>query len=104
MTLITLFYRINFKLFKRQSETPWVVLYQKTLKTLASKGLTKPLNMTVLDFSTLVSTRFPQISNSFLAFSTTFNQLNYRELSESQRDFQLRQLKKQYKRITENLS
>ena len=104
MTLITLFYRINFKLFKRQSETPWVVLYQKTLKTLASKGLTKPLNMTVLDFSTLVSTRFPQISNSFLAFSTTFNQLNYRELSESQRDFQLRQLKKQYKRITENLN
>lgn len=104
MTLITLFYRINLTLFKRKSETPWVVLYQKTLKTLAAKGLTKPLNMTVLDFSTLVSTRFPQISNSFLAFSTTFNQLNYRELSESQRDFQLRRLKKQYKRITENLN
>ena len=104
MTLITLFYRINFKLFKRKKETPWFVLYQKALKIIAAKGLTKPVNMTALDFSTLVSTRLPQISTEFFDFTLTFEQLNYRKLSDTSRELQLHCLQKQYKHITAKLS
>ncbi|MFT5852454.1 MAG: transglutaminase-like putative cysteine protease [Colwellia sp.] len=104
MALITLFYRIDFKFFKRKNETAWFVLYQKAVKIIAAKGLTKPVNMTALDFCTLVSTRLPQISAEFSDFTLTFEQLNYRKLSDSARELQLQYLKKQYKRITVKLS
>jgi transglutaminase-like putative cysteine protease len=104
MTLITLFYRIDSKCFKRKNETAWTVLYQKALKVIAAKGLTKPVNMTAFDFSTLVTTRFPQISTEFSDFTTIFEQLNYRKLSDPARELKLQCLKQQYKRITVKLS
>lgn len=104
MALVTLFYRIDLQFFKRKKLAPWVTLYQKSLTNLAAKGLTKPVNMTPLAFSTLVTTRFPQISKEFLDFTITFEQLNYRKLTESECALQLERLKNQYKRITKNLS
>jgi transglutaminase-like putative cysteine protease len=103
MVLITLLYRIDFKFFNRKNETAWLVLYQKALKIIEAKGLTKPINMTVLDFSTLVKTQLPQISTEFSDFTVTFEQLNYRKLSDSARELKLQCLKKQYKCITVKL-
>jgi len=104
MALITLFYRINLNVFKRKDITPWFLLYQQALKILAVNGLPKPANMTAMDFATLVSARLPRISIEFHAFTVTFEQLNYRKLSEAERELQLNRLKKHYKRIKVNLS
>ncbi|WP_114326998.1 transglutaminase TgpA family protein [Candidatus Colwellia aromaticivorans] len=104
MALVTLFYRFNMKIFKRKNVTPWFSLYQKALKILATKGLHKPVNMTAFDFSMLVTARLPQISKEFLDFTLTFEQLNYRKLSDLERELHLSRLKKQYKGITANLS
>lgn len=103
MTLMTLLYRISFKYFKLKKETPWVKLYQKLLTTLAIKGVVKPVNMTVLDFSKLVTMRFPEISKEFIDFTVTFELLNYSQLSDSKRAKELHRLKRQYKCITINL-
>jgi len=103
MGLVTLFYRINLNIFKLKNVIPWVALYQKLLKVLAVKGLPKPVNMTPLDFSTLVSARLPQISNEFIVFTVIFEQLNYKNLTDSERALQLYRLQKQYKHIVHKL-
>lgn len=72
MMLVTLFHWIDLKAFKRKNITPWFLLYQKSLKILAAKELPKPVNMTALDFSTLVTAQFPQISAEFINFTNTF--------------------------------
>ncbi|MBL4900720.1 MAG: DUF3488 domain-containing transglutaminase family protein [Colwellia sp.] len=99
MGLVTLFYRINLKGFKRENVTAWFSLYQKALKTLAAKGLHKPVNMTAMDFSALVTAQLPQVSKEFIDFTVTFEQLSYRKLKDSERELQLEHLKNQYKYI-----
>ncbi|PHR84867.1 MAG: protease [Colwellia sp.] len=103
MALVTLFYRINVKMFKLKKVTPWIALYQKLLTVLAAKGLPKPINMTALDFSRVVSARLPQISKEFIEFTVIFEQLNYKKLTDSERKLQLFILQKHYKHITVNL-
>jgi len=104
MALVSLFYRINLTVFKRKDIKPWFLLYQKTLKVLAVNGLPKPANMTAMDFSTLVTAQLPEISTEFFDFTVTFEQLNYRKLSDTERELQLNRLKKQYKRIKASLN
>lgn len=100
MGFVTLFYRINLKGFKRKQITPWLLLYQKSLQALAKKGLDKPVSMTALDFTALVTEQFPELSKEFIAFTITFEMLSYRNLKGSEQEIQLKRLKVQYKSIT----
>jgi transglutaminase-like putative cysteine protease len=103
IAIITLFYRINLTSFKRKKEEPWVTQYTILLAILAKKGLTKPENMTALNFSMLVTKRFAKISTDFRDFTVCFEQLNYRKLNEPARALQLERLKKHYKQIITKL-
>jgi transglutaminase-like putative cysteine protease len=103
MTIFTLFYRIDLTSFKRKKEEPWITRYKGVLVILARKGITKPENMTALDFSKLVTKRFAKISTDFRDFTVCFEQLNYRKLNEPARALQLERLKKHYKQIITKL-
>lgn len=94
MVLITLFYRFNIRSTKKKT-TPEVLLYQKVLKAISAKGLDKPNNMTVQCFTVQVVSQLPQIKQEFIDFSDTFQILVYSKLSETERSFQLCQLKEQ---------
>lgn len=104
MILITLFYRVNFKIFKRKKITSWISIYKKMLAVFAKKGILKPESMTALDFAKQIATELPDISEEFLAFTMTFEQLNYKKISESERMKLLNRLKKQYNAIKEKLT
>ena len=104
MALLTLLYRVDLRVLKRKGVSPWLSLYQKSLSTIAAKGVSKPVNMTSLDFSTLVSAQLPQISTEFHNFTVTFEQLNYSKLSDAEQKLLQCRLKKQFKCITVNLS
>jgi transglutaminase-like putative cysteine protease len=104
MVLVTLFYRLDLRKFKQKKATPWFVLYQKSLTNLADKGVPKPVNMTPLDFTKLVSSQLPQISTEFHNFTVTFEQLNYRKLSESEQKLLQCRLQEQYQNIRVILS
>jgi len=104
MVLVTLFYRVDLAIFKRKKVTPWLALYRKLLTVLAAKYLHKPVNMTALDFSKLVTARFPKISKEFTEFTVTFEQLNYRDLTSTEQELQLKRLKNQYKYIAAKLN
>ena len=104
MTLITLFYRINFKFFEQKKIIPWVQIYQNALKVIAANGVSKPENMTAQDFSALVSLQLPQISKEFRHLTMAFEQLNYSKLSDSERVILQDRLGQQYSYIKETLS
>jgi hypothetical protein len=104
MTLITLFYRINFKYFEQKKIIPWVKIYQKSLKVIAANGVSKSENMTAQDFSELVSLQLPQISKEFRHLTMAFEQLNYSKLTDSERAILQDSLKEQYRYIKGILS
>jgi hypothetical protein len=103
MAIITLFYRIDLTRFKRKNEEPFITQYKKLLSILATKGVIKPENMTVMDFSVVVSKKLPKISTEFRDFTICFEQLNYRKLNDVARLLQLERINYLCKQIVEKL-
>lgn len=96
IVLFTLVYRFDFTLFKRKKISPWLTLYQKALKKLAKKGLTKPVDMTPSAFAQLVAQQYPEIAKEFIEFTATFECLVFHKLNSFDRDKHLFHLEKQY--------
>jgi hypothetical protein len=96
MILFALIYRFDFSLLKRKKVAPWMRLYQKTIKKLAKKGITKPIDMTPRIFAQSVAKQHPELSTELIEFTELFEFLMYQELSVSKEDEFVFRMKNQY--------
>ena len=99
MMLFTLMYRFNFSFLKCKKIAPWLRLYQKTLKKLAKKGLSRPFDMTPTSFARAVANECPELSIKFFEFTELFELLMYQELSDSEQSECLSRMECQYKSL-----
>ncbi len=96
LALISLLYRFNFSLLKRNKLTPWLRLYQQVLEKLAKKGLSKPVDMTPADFAQFVAMQCPEVAKEFIEFSGVFECLTYQKLNLSEQNKLLVCMNNQY--------
>jgi len=97
---------VNYHKLKKKPLVKWLAQYQQIVAILKTKGIDKPETMPANKFSKMVITRFPKLTDNFIAYTDCFEALMYQELTLKQKeqyiinmsDYQ-QQLKKQLKLI-----
>lgn len=83
---------------------PWGLLYHKSLKLLAKKGVNKSPDCSANHFVKQVNKEVPAIAKTFARFSHYFVQLSYQQLSKQQQSILFTKMKNEYRKLNQQVN